>query len=56
MGKSVQQKLGHTNVGQVDCYEPTTMTTDTPTTQTLTTTLPELCNDNTYLTLDEQTR
>ena len=41
-------------LGQVDCYEPTT--THTTITPVLTITASELCNDNVYLILDEQTR
>ena len=54
--QTINECNGGCYVGQVDCYEPTTMTTDTTTTPTITTTLPELCNENTYLTLDEPTR
>ena len=54
--QTINECNGGCYVGQVDCNEPTTMTTDTTTTPTLPTTVPDLCNDNTYLVLDDPKR
>ena len=54
--QTINECNGGCYVGQVDCNEPTTMTTDTTTTPTLPTTVPDLCNDIAYLVLDDPKR